>query len=109
MGTSNASKAEGQETPKKLGFPRLFQGKMKKAPPGFEPGMADLQSGIKAAQSLSLTDTCGDGDSRFARGFAQSDQNQPTDRGLARLVEAWPLLPADVQAAILALVDDTHH
>jgi hypothetical protein len=52
--------------------------------------------------------------SRFARQFARGGPNQPlenssparpTDADLSRVIQAWPLLPAPIKAAVLALVE----
>jgi hypothetical protein len=41
-----------------------------------------------------------EGDARFAHGFAQT----APDPDLARVLDAWPSLPAHIKAAVLALV-----
>jgi hypothetical protein len=43
----------------------------------------------------------GESDDRFAHGFAQP----PPDPDLARVLDAWPTLPAPIRRAILALVE----
>jgi hypothetical protein len=54
----------------------------------------------------------GDTPARFVRGFAQAEGEQSgepapaavTDPDLARILDAWPTLPAHIKAAILALM-----
>ena len=55
----------------------------------------------------------GDGLDRFARGFARKESNPPpsgpatpvTDPDLARILDAWPTLPAPIRRAVLALIE----
>jgi hypothetical protein len=49
---------------------------------------------------------CVDRPSRFARRFVQANHSQANlaDPDLARVVAAWPELPAPLKAAVLALI-----
>jgi hypothetical protein len=64
---------------------------------------------LKVNQDKDFPPTAG----QFAHGFAQTGPNppltasapaRPTDPGLARILDAWPTLPAHIKAAVLALV-----
>lgn len=69
------------------------------APPGFEPGMADLQSAAETgATLLPFNALRQDADTRLGRASTISDPN------LAQLCEAWHSLPEAIRAGILAMV-----
>lgn len=69
------------------------------APPGFEPGMADLQSAALRPQEPLPDQPCA------SAGAALTGPLQaPADPDLARVLEAWPTLPAALKAALAALV-----
>ena len=74
---------------------------MKEAPPGFEPGMADLQS---ASESSQLTETIGTSENdseRLAYTLALLVKESPD---LALLIETWDSIPDAVRAGIIAMV-----
>src|SRR5205085_64187 len=73
----------------------------KKAPPGFEPGMADLQSAVPLPQATAGACTSVKGQKRPDRALTKTFA---PDSDLARLINAWPILAAPIKAAILALV-----
>src|SRR5262249_39215355 len=79
--------------------------KKAEAPPGFEPGMADLQSAEACSNSLEkppVTD-------RFVPGsYTLAEKSLSgkaiTDLNLSRVIEAWPALPEPIRRAVLALI-----
>jgi len=72
------------------------------APPGFEPGIADLQSAGQSAQPPSGQTTSG---KRARRGDRAPTKPNETDPDLARIFDAWPALPEPVRRAMLALAE----
>src|SRR5262245_7584946 len=72
------------------------------APPGFEPGMADLQSAASAAQGETSQGVSERQAPRLLAGCSTLADLPPE---LARLVDAWPKLPGHVRQAILTLAD----
>jgi len=77
---------------------------MKEAPPGFEPGMADLQSAVPIPQVQSESKVTPTPDSPLAHSLAHETQIDPD---LARLIDAWPTLPTAIRDGILAMVRAT--
>ena len=73
----------------------------KEAPPGFEPGMADLQSATRSTQPVISKDTSANDAERLAFCLALLNQKSPD---LALLVERWDVLPDAVRAGIIATV-----
>jgi hypothetical protein len=72
--------------------------KMTEAPPGFEPGLADLQSaGDFAAKSVGADHFGQVSSSRPARALHPS---LDSDLDLTRVAAAWPDLPAAIRAGI---------
>ncbi len=69
------------------------------APPGFEPGMADLQSASQTPQGEAVTPVTASPSFSLAHSLARETQ---TDPDLARLVDAWATLPPTVKRMILA-------
>jgi hypothetical protein len=78
--------------------------KNEKAPPGFEPGVADLQSANDATQPVANYDTSENDSERLAFCLALLARKSPD---LARVIDAWPMLPAALRAGILAMIDVT--
>ena len=72
-----------------------------KVPPGFEPGMADLQSAAASSQGMLCQDVAAASSLPLAHSLAREVQ---TDPDLARLIEAWPILPPTVKRMILAAI-----
>jgi hypothetical protein len=72
------------------------------APPGFEPGMADLQSAAPTAEAHCVPILTADDSSRLHTGCTDHHE-LPVD--LVRLVTAWPKLPEHIRGAILTLAD----
>jgi hypothetical protein len=63
-------------------------------------GLEELQD------SLRLSEVVGQGDAKSGAAQTRTSLHEDAkETDLARLVEAWPTLSADVQAAILALMD----
>jgi hypothetical protein len=82
---------------------------MLKAPPGIEPGMADLQSATPTPQPVAQHDTSGNGNSPLTvllTGTAEKtcEPVREIDPNLSRVVSAWPDLPPHIRAAVMALV-----
>ena len=73
----------------------------KEAPPGFEPGMADLQSADASTQPHGTSSTSANDAERLAFCLALLSQKS-TD--LALLVERWEVLPDALRAGIVAMV-----
>ena len=71
------------------------------APPGFEPGMADLQSAGATPQRCSEMDVAATPVSPLAHTLAREVENR---LDLARVIGAWPTLSGAIRKAILALV-----
>jgi hypothetical protein len=79
--------------------------RQEEAPPGFEPGMADLQSAAVALQASTASATSGEGIRRLDRASTKLFlESGPPDHDLARILAAWPGLPPAIRRAILALV-----
>ncbi len=74
---------------------------MGEAPPGFEPGMADLQSSVAPTQPATKSQLPETDTERLARCLALLTQKSPD---LALLVESWDNLPEAVRAGIVAMV-----
>jgi integrase len=90
----------GSEKPRKLLEKRDISGVLlTEAPPGFEPGMADLQS---ARQFSHLVETPKGYDNSLGV-FAPGLRETPIDPDLALLIEGWPKLPAPLRNGILAI------
>jgi len=78
---------------------------MKKTPPGFEPGMADLQSADATTQPIVSTDTSENASRDLAFCLALLTRKSPD---LALLVERWDALPEALRAGIMAMVKVAH-
>jgi hypothetical protein len=64
-----------------------------------------FETQLHSAEDSDLPSTSGDGSWGFVRPFAQIDLNPPLDYpDLARILDAWPTLPAPIKAALLAVV-----
>jgi len=90
-----------QETPRNIAVSRGFRGE---APPGFEPGMADLQSAAQspqAPQPQAVSETTAGQRSECA---APAVEVASMDPDLAAVNSSWPGLPTHIKTAILALV-----
>ena len=77
-------------------------GLRKEAPPGFEPGMADLQSAGHSPQVASNQDVVETPSIPLAHALARETQIDPD---LARLIDAWPSLSPTVKRMILAALE----
>src|SRR5262249_12518825 len=81
----------------------------KEAPPGFEPGVADLQSATPPTQRAAPPGTSGDGTPPLTGPLLGTPESgcepvSATAPDLARVVEAWPTLPPAIRRAVLALI-----
>src|SRR5262249_40480599 len=80
----------------------------RRGPPGFEPGMADLQS-VSEPQEYSRKD--GKLGRSVPGSYTSAEKiklaTRVTDLDLARLVAAWPSRPEPIRRAMLALVAST--
>jgi hypothetical protein len=79
------------------------------APPGFEPGVADLQSATGRAKGAAVQRTSGEATLRLTvplTGAGESDCEpvRVEDPDLARVVRAWGSLPTHLRAAVVALI-----
>src|SRR5262245_49996137 len=74
---------------------RLAWRGFEEAPPGFEPGMADLQSTDVNSQVQAEVRFAIEAEIALAHSLAQIP---PIDPDLPRLVESWPELPAPIRA-----------
>jgi hypothetical protein len=70
-----------------------------------------IKSRKDAGHKVKQDKTYGEEQNRFVRGFAQAEEQQQTDAApavsdpdLARILAAWPTLPAHIKAAIVALM-----
>jgi hypothetical protein len=77
-------------------------GREKEAPPGFEPGMADLQSMSHSPQGNASQEVVKSLSFSLAHSLARETQIDPD---LVRMIDAWPVLPAALKAGILAMID----
>jgi hypothetical protein len=59
--------------------------------------MADFQSADATTQVPFISNTCDDGPQALTR-------HLHTDPDLARVIDAWPGLPAHIKAAVLTLI-----
>jgi hypothetical protein len=82
----------------------MMGGDRKEAPPGFEPGMADLQSAGPATQPIAIADISANGPERLALCLALLAEKSPD---LALLAERWDALPDAVRTGIMAMVRTT--
>jgi len=64
--------------------------------------MADLQSANDATQPIANYDTSENDSERLAFCLALLARKSPD---LARVIDAWPVLPAALRAGILAMID----
>jgi len=78
------------------------KGESEEAPPGFEPGLADLQSATGLPQPGNQSTTSDKGDLRRVRALHSVVD---MDSDLERVVAAWPDLTSPIRAAVLALID----
>ena|ERR1017187_1077259 len=76
----------------------------KEAPPGFEPGMADLQSAPCLPQGKPGQDVVASPSFPLAHSLARETQIDPD---LARMIDAWPSLSAPVKRMILAALESS--
>ena len=60
---------------------------------------------LAAAETSTTKGTCDDGAAATSSSHSSSDENQPLDADLRRLIDAWPKLPDAIRAGILAMVD----
>jgi hypothetical protein len=72
-----------------------------KAPAGFEPGMADLQSESARADCSGITGNPSD------RAESLAEIPFVADADLRRVIDAWPRLSDPIRRAVLALVGST--
>ena len=70
---------------------------------GIEPSRTDSKSVSLPAQSSSEQSACAEGDPTACPGFA-AEKSSTLDDDLRRVVDAWPQLPANIKAAVVALV-----
>ena len=78
----------------------------KEAPPGFEPGMADLQSAVRKPEHKSNKEVTATPEIPLAHTLAHCSQKCPEiDADLGRLIDAWPTLPEAIRAGIPAMVE----
>ncbi len=64
-----------------------------------------LTKPLPAAETSTTKGTCDDGAAATSSSHSSSDENQPLDADLRRLIDAWPKLPDVIRAGILAMVD----
>jgi hypothetical protein len=75
------------------------------APPGFEPGMDDLQSAVSNSQTTATQEVTETPPKTLAYSLACETQKSPKlDPDLAALVGAWPTLPDAIRAGIMAMI-----
>ncbi len=60
---------------------------------------------LAAAETSTTKGICDDGAATTSSSHSSSDENQPLDADLRRLIDAWPKLPDAIRAGILAMVD----
>src|SRR3974377_2446664 len=82
----------------------LFMAGFREAPPGFEPGMADLQSAGQKSQGHVSRRLRKPTQNPLAQTLARESQIDPA---LARIIDAWPALPEPIRKAMVALVQAT--
>lgn len=92
------------------GCGRVRVGEREKAPPGFEPGVADLQSADPETQTPDSTSTSDDATTPLTAGLTGMPASgchpvRVSDPDLARVIAAWGTLPRTIRRAVLALID----
>ena len=74
----------------------------REAPPGFEPGMADLQSAGRFPKGNRDKGVTEPQRAPLAQTLAPETEKE---RSLARVIDAWPELSEPIRRAVLALVE----
>ena len=76
---------------------------LEEAPPGFEPGMADLQSSPASQETAEKTRNAASLPAVLLESCSGVPRKQDMD--LHRILDAWPTLPPAIRRAILALIE----
>jgi hypothetical protein len=108
-GENNANRNGGVGKPEIPAKPGTTDSIAQKAPPGFEPGVADLQSAAGASKTPTIHGISAPDEKPLTAvltgaGANPCDPMRVDDPDLARVIEAWTTLPDPIRRAVMALI-----